>query len=44
MYEEERDWFPELRQKVDATMQAKITRRYREEIQRYMSVEVETAS
>jgi len=44
MYEEEGTWFPELREKVDATMQAKITRRYREEIERYLSAEVEAAS
>lgn len=36
VYEEESDWFPELRQKADATMQTRLSKRYREEFQRYM--------
>jgi hypothetical protein len=37
VYEEEGTWFPQLRQGVDPTMQGKLTKRYREEFERYMS-------
>lgn len=37
VYEEESTWFPKLRESVDATMQGKLTRRYREEFERYMN-------
>ena len=39
MYEEESEWFPELREKADAQTQSKLTRRYREEIEQYLGVE-----
>ena len=37
MYREESDWFPDLRKDGDAAMQARLTRRYKEEFDRYMS-------
>ena len=39
MYEEEGEWFPELREKADAATQSRLTRRYREEIERYLGAE-----
>ena len=39
MYEEESEWFPELKEKADAASQSKLTRRYREEIERYLGTE-----
>lgn len=39
MYEEESEWFPELRQKGDAATQSRLTRRYREEVERYLGAE-----
>lgn len=38
VYEEESEWFPKLREQ-DATVQAKLSRRYREEFERYMGAE-----
>ena len=38
VYEEESKWFPELRQQDSAT-QAKLSRRFREEFERYMGAE-----
>ena len=35
-YREESDWFPELRREGDAAMQAKLSRRFVEEFERYM--------
>ena len=34
-YREESDWFPELRREGDAAMQSKLSRRFREEFERY---------
>ena len=42
MYEEESEWFPELKEKADAATQSRLTRRYREEIQRYLRAEAMT--
>ena len=42
MYEEESEWFPELKEKADAATQARLTRRYREEIERYLGAEAMT--
>ena len=39
MYEEESEWFPELKEKVDAATQSRLTRRYREEFERYLGAE-----
>jgi hemerythrin superfamily protein len=39
MYEEESEWFPELREKADSATQSKLTRRYREEIEQYLGVD-----
>lgn len=39
VYEEEGTWFPELREKGDAAMQTKLTKRYREEFARYIGAE-----
>jgi len=36
VYREERDWFPALRKHGDAAAQAKLSRRYREEFDRYL--------
>jgi len=36
MYREENDWFPELRKSGEAVAQAKLSRRYKEEFERYM--------
>ena len=36
VYEEEGSFFPALRDSAEATMQGKLTRRYREEFDRYM--------
>ena len=36
VYEEEGDYFPELREKANTGMQSKMTRRYKEEFERYM--------
>ncbi len=38
VYEEESEWFPKLREQ-DSTMQAKLSKRYREEFERYMGAE-----
>jgi 2-methylisocitrate lyase-like PEP mutase family enzyme len=38
VYEEEKEWFPKLREQ-DTAMQAKLSRRYREEFERYMGAE-----
>jgi hemerythrin superfamily protein len=35
-YEEESAWFPELRRQGDAALQARLTRRYKEEFSRYV--------
>jgi iron-sulfur cluster repair protein YtfE (RIC family) len=39
VYEEESVWFPKLREQASA-MQAKLSRRYREEFERYMGADV----
>jgi hypothetical protein len=39
VYREESDWFPELRKNGEAVFQAKLSRRYKEEFQRYMGSE-----
>ena len=39
MYEEESEWFPELKEKADAATQSRLSRRYREEIERYLGAE-----
>ena len=36
VYEEEGTWFPKLRENADPVLQGKLTRRYREEFERYM--------
>lgn len=36
MHREESDWFPELRQEGDAAMQTRLSRRFREEFERYV--------
>lgn len=36
VHREESDWFPELRQWGDSNAQAKLSRRYKEEFERYM--------
>jgi iron-sulfur cluster repair protein YtfE (RIC family) len=43
MYREESDWFPELKESGESTMQAKLTRRYREEFERYMGAQLAAA-
>ena len=40
VYREESDWFPELRRQGDAAAQAKLSRRYKEEFERYMGTEM----
>ena len=37
VYSEEKSWFPELRKNQDATLQARLTKRYAEEFARYMN-------
>lgn len=39
MYEEESTWFLELKEKADSATQSRLTRRYREEIERYLGAE-----
>jgi len=39
VYREESDWFPELRKSGDASLQSKLSRRYKEEFERYMGSE-----
>jgi hemerythrin superfamily protein len=39
MYEEESEWFPELKEKADAATQSRLSRRYREEVERYLGAE-----
>jgi hemerythrin superfamily protein len=39
MYEEEGDWYPELKQKAPAEDQAMITKRYEEEFKRYVGAD-----
>lgn len=39
MYEEESEWFPELKEKADAATHSRLSRRYREEIERYLGAE-----
>jgi hypothetical protein len=39
VFEEESTWFPELRRQADSALQAKLTRRYKEEFERYVGVE-----
>ena len=39
MYEEESEWLPELKEKADAVTQSRLTRRYREEFERYLGAE-----
>jgi hypothetical protein len=39
VYEEEGTWFPELREKVPAADQARLTERYREEFERYVGAD-----
>ena len=36
VYREESDWFPELRKSGEAVAQSKLSRRYKEEFERYM--------
>jgi hypothetical protein len=36
VHREENDWFPELRNSGDASFQSKLSRRYKEEFERYM--------
>jgi hemerythrin superfamily protein len=36
VYEEEHEWFPKLREMHDATKQTRLTRRYKEEFERYV--------
>ncbi|MEO8524432.1 MAG: hemerythrin domain-containing protein [Caldimonas sp.] len=43
VYEEEGDWFPELRQQADSTLQSRMTKRYREEFERYLGAEAKAA-
>ncbi|MBZ8139670.1 hypothetical protein CLD22_07120 [Rubrivivax gelatinosus] len=37
VFEEESTWFPALRRSADPAMQGKLTKRYREEFERYMN-------
>jgi iron-sulfur cluster repair protein YtfE (RIC family) len=39
VYEEEGTWFPELERKASAAVQAKVTKRYKEEFDRYIGGE-----
>jgi iron-sulfur cluster repair protein YtfE (RIC family) len=39
VYREESDWFPELRKSGDAAAQSKLSRRYKEEFERYMGTD-----
>lgn len=39
VHEEESNWFPALRRLVDVALQDKLTRRYQEEFERYMSAD-----
>ena len=41
--EEEGEWFPELRAQADTALQARMSKRYREEFERYMGAEVKAA-
>ena len=41
LYREESDWFPELRRSGESTMQARLSRRFREEFERYMGEQLE---
>jgi hemerythrin superfamily protein len=41
VHEEEGEYFPELRENGDAALQAKLTRRYKEEFDRYLGAPVE---
>lgn len=43
VYEEEGTWFPALREQADPPLQARMTRRYREEFMRYMGQEAAVA-
>lgn len=43
VYEEEGDWFPELRRQAGTSLQTRMTKRYREEFDRYMGAEVKAA-
>jgi hypothetical protein len=36
VHREESDWLPELRNSGDATFQSKLSRRYKEEFERYI--------
>jgi iron-sulfur cluster repair protein YtfE (RIC family) len=42
VHREESDWFPELRKNGEAVFQAKLSRRYKEEFERYMGTEAAT--
>jgi hypothetical protein len=44
VYEEEGTWFFELKQNADPQMQAKLTKRYREQFERYMGAELATVA
>jgi hemerythrin superfamily protein len=39
VYEEEKTWFPQLRQIADASLQTRLTNRYSEEFTRYMGAD-----
>ena len=43
VYREESDWYPELRKSDNAAGQAKLTRRYKEEFERYLQGETQAA-
>ena len=43
VYEEEGNWFPALRGQADPERQGRMTRRYREEFERYMSGDAKAA-
>ena len=43
VYREESDWFPELRKSGESVMQSKLSRRYKEEFERYMGAEARPA-
>jgi hypothetical protein len=43
VYEEEGTWFPALREQADPERQGRMTRRYREEFERYMSGDAKAA-
>jgi hemerythrin superfamily protein len=42
MYDEESEWFPELKEKADTATQSRLSRRYREEVERYLGAEALT--